>query len=410
MTSKKLNIKDIRNDFPILSRKINGKQLIYFDNAATTQKPNIVVDGLSYFYKNENANIHRGIYTLSEHATDEYEYSRLKIKEFLNAKSVNEIIFTKGTTDGINLLAEGMCRGGMLNEGDEIIITAMEHHANIVPWQLICNGKIKLKVIPITKEGELVIEEYNKLFSAKTKLVAVTHTSNALGTINPVKKIISIAHEKDIHVLVDGAQAVAHQKIDVQNMDCDFFVFSGHKLFGPTGIGILYGKEELLNKLPPYQGGGDMIDKVTFEKSTFADLPNKFEAGTPNIAGAIGLGVAVRYLKMFDFNEIRKYETELLEYATDKMKKINGVEIIGNAENKAAVISFAVKGIHPYDIGTLMNTKGIALRTGHHCSQPLMNRLNLPNGTARISFSFYNTKEEIDLFIESLIKIMEMLS
>jgi cysteine desulfurase/selenocysteine lyase len=410
MTSKKLNIKDIRNDFPILSRKINGKQLIYFDNAATTQKPNIVVDGLSYFYKNENANIHRGVYTLSEHATDEYEYSRLKIKEFLNAKSVNEIIFTKGTTDGINLLAEGMCRGGMLNEGDEIIITAMEHHANIVPWQLICNGKIKLKVIPITKEGELVIEEYNKLFSAKTKLVAVTHTSNALGTINPVKKIISIAHEKDIHVLVDGAQAVAHQKIDVQNMDCDFFVFSGHKLFGPTGIGILYGKEELLNKLPPYQGGGDMIDKVTFEKSTFADLPNKFEAGTPNIAGAIGLGVAVRYLKMFDFNEIRKYETELLEYATDKMKKINGVEIIGNAENKAAVISFAVKGIHPYDIGTLMNTKGIALRTGHHCSQPLMNRLNLPNGTARISFSFYNTKEEIDLFIESLIKIMEMLS
>lgn len=407
---RKFDINEIRRDFPILEREVNGKPLVYFDNAATTQKPNIVIDSMAHYYRYENANIHRGLHFLSEVATEQYENSRLKVKEFINAMSVSEVILTKGTTDGINLIASTMCRADMLNEGDEIIISHMEHHANIVPWQLLCNRKkTVLKVIPINDDGEIILEEYKKLISPRTKLVSIVHTSNTLGTINPIKEIIDIAHENNIHVLIDAAQAVAHQRVDVQELDCDFLVFSGHKLFGPTGIGVLYGKAELLNKLPPYQGGGDMIRTVTFEETTFEDIPNKFEAGTPNIVGGIGLGVAIKYMNMFNLGDIQKYEHELLVYATEKMLAIKGIRIIGTAKNKASVISFTVDGIHPYDIGTIIDTDGIAIRTGHHCTQPIMKRFNVP-ATARASFAFYNTKEEIDIFINALHKVIKMFS
>jgi len=407
---RNFDVNEIRRDFPILQREVNGKPLVYFDNAATTQKPNIVIDSMAHYYRYENANIHRGLHFLSEVATEQYENARIKVKEFVNAMSVSEIIFTKGTTDGVNLLANTMCRADMLNEGDEIIISHMEHHANIVPWQLLCDRKkTVLKVIPIDDDGEIIMDEYKKLISAKTKLVSIVHTSNTLGTINPIKEIIDIAHNNNIPVLIDAAQSVAHQKIDVQELDCDFLVFSGHKLFGPTGIGVMYGKAELLNKLPPYQGGGDMIRTVTFEETTYEDIPNKFEAGTPNIVGGIGLGVAIKYLNMFSFNDIAAHENQLLQYATEQMEEINGIRIIGTAKKKASVISFTVDGIHPYDIGTIIDTDGIAIRTGHHCTQPIMKRYNVP-ATARASFAFYNTKDEIDVFIKALNKVIKMFS
>ncbi len=411
VTEKRLfDIEQVRNDFPILKRMVNGKPLVYLDNAATTQKPQQVIDALTYYYTFENANIHRGLHFLSELATESYEKARLKIKEYLNVMSASEIIFVKGATEAINLIATSMCRAGWLQEDDEIIITNMEHHANIVPWQLINERKrVKLKVIPITDEGELIIDEFEKMISEKTKLVSVVHTSNALGTINPVKEIIEIAHKHNVPVLIDGSQAIPHQKVDVQKLDCDFYVFSGHKLFGPTGIGVLYGKTKYLESLPPYQGGGDMIRTVTFEGSTFDDLPHKFEAGTPNIAGGIGLGSAIDYLEQFNINDLMEYEKRLLKYATTKILEIEGLKIIGTAKNKSSVISFVIDGIHPYDIGTLIDGDGIAIRTGHHCTQPLMRRFNVP-ATARASFAFYNTFEEIDIFINSLKKVKRMLS
>ncbi len=407
---RSFDIEKIRNDFPILARTVNDKPLVYFDNAATTQKPNIVIDSMTNYYTYENANIHRGLHFLSEVATELYENARLKVKEFINSMSASEVIFTKGTTEGINLIANTMCRADMLKNGDEIIISHMEHHANIVPWQLICERKdIELKVVPINDDGELDFEAYKNLVTEKTKLVSIVHTSNSLGTINPVKGIIDYAHSAGIPVLIDAAQAVAHEKIDVQDLDCDFLVFSGHKLFGPTGIGILYGKTEYLDKLPPYQGGGDMIRTVTFEKTTFDDLPHKFEAGTPNIVGGIGLGVAIKYLNTMNFNDIQGHEKVLLNYATEKMLEIPGLRIIGTAKNKASVISFVIDGIHPYDIGTIIDTDGVAIRTGHHCTQPIMDRFNVP-ATARASFSLYNTVEEINVFIDALNKVIKLFS
>lgn len=402
------DVDEVRADFPILQRLVNGRPLVYLDNAATTQKPKAVIDNLRNYYESENANIHRGIYFLSEVATDAYETARLKAKEFINAMSASEVIFTKGTTEGINLVATTLCRADYFKDGDEIILTEMEHHANIVPWQLICrNKKLTIKVVPINDAGELEFDKLDELITEKTKFISVVYISNSLGTINPVKKIIKKAHSYNIPVLIDGAQAAPHIKIDVQDLDCDFFVMSGHKTYGPTGIGILYGKTEYLNMMPPYQGGGDMIREVTFEKTTFEDLPNKFEAGTPNIAGGIGLGAAIDYLKQFDFDELTNYENELLSYGTEVLSDIDGLRIIGTAKNKACSISFVIDGIHPYDIGTIVDTHGIAIRTGHHCTQPIMRRYNLP-ATARASFSFYNTKEEIDKLAEGLRKVIKM--
>ena len=400
-------IQDIRNDFPILSREVNGKPLVYLDNGATTQKPQVVIDVISKYYDNENSNIHRGVHTLSQEATDAYEQARVKIQKFLNAKHSHEIIFTSGTTGGINMIASSL--RSSVKAGDEIIITAMEHHSNIVPWQMLCEETgAKMKVIPINKKGELLMDEFKKLISSNTKLVAFTHTSNTLGTINPTEEIIKIAHENEALVLVDGAQAVTHGKLDVQEMDADFFVFSGHKLFAPTGTGILYGKEEVLNSLPPYQGGGDMIKTVTFEKTTYNELPHKFEAGTPNIAGGIGLAAAINYMNEIGIDNIAAYEHELLAYATKAIKQVEGVRIIGEAKNKASVLSFVVDGTHPSDIGMIIDKLGIAIRTGHHCTEPLMNRFEVP-GTARASFAFYNTFEEINVFIKALKRAVKML-
>ncbi|MDB4088901.1 cysteine desulfurase [Flavobacteriales bacterium] len=401
-------LQDIRKDFPTLNREVNNKPLVYLDNGATTQKPQIVIDAISKYYSLENSNIHRGVHTLSQEATTAYEEARVKIQKFINAKHSHEVIFTSGTTGSINLLATTIAKK-YVEKGDEIIITAMEHHSNIVPWQMICEEKEAiLKVIPINKKGELILEELKSLISDKTKLVSFTHTSNSLGTINPTKEIIEIAHENNALVLIDGAQAVSHEKIDVQEMDADFFVFSGHKLFGPTGTGILYGKESLLNELPPYQGGGDMIKTVTFEKTTYNELPHKFEAGTPNIAGGIGLGVAVDYVNSIGFDFIQAQEKELLNYATKELNKTEGLTIIGQAENKTSVISFVVDGVHPFDIGVILDKLGIAIRTGHHCTQPLMDFFEIP-GTARASFSFYNTKEEVDVLISGLNRALKML-
>ncbi len=407
-TKKKFSVEDVRQDFPILKRLVNGKPLVYLDNAATSQKPQAVIDALNQYYTFDNANIHRGLYFLSELATDQYETARLKVKEFINALSASEIIFVRGATEAINLVASTLCRAKIFNSGDEVIITHMEHHANIVPWQLITDRKqIKLKVIPINDAGEVELDAYQSLITEKTKLVSVVHISNTLGTINPVKKIVEIAHSKGIPVLVDGAQSVPHLKVDVQELDADFYVFSGHKVFGPTGVGVLYGKTEFLEMMPPYQGGGSMIRTVTFEKTTFDDLPGKFEAGTPNIAGAIGLGAAIDYMNQFDRNELTDYENTLLLYATEKLLGVEGLKIIGNAKDKASVISFVIDGIHPYDIGTIIDTDGIAIRTGHHCTQPIMDRFKIP-ATSRASFSFYNTKEEIDKLVKGLIKVKKM--
>ncbi|MBV6484400.1 MAG: Cysteine desulfurase SufS [Flavobacteriales bacterium] len=403
-----LNINDIRQDFPILKREVNGKPLVYFDNGATSQKPQLVIDAINKYYTFENSNIHRGIHTLSQEATNAYEVARKKVQRFVNAQHEHEIIFTKGTTDSINLVAASFGKKH-LKKGDEIIISNMEHHSNIVPWQMICEEKeAVLKVIPINDKGELLMDEFKKLLSPKTKFVSITHVSNTLGTINPVKEIIKLAKEAGALVLIDGAQAVPHTKIDVQDLGCDFYAFSGHKMFGPTGVGILYGKEAILNDLPPYQGGGDMIKTVTFEKTTYNELPHKFEAGTPNIVGGIGLGVAIDYMNSKGLDKIEAYEHELLTYATEQIKQIEGVRIVGEAAKKASVLSFIVDGTHPSDIGMIIDKLGVAIRTGHHCTEPLMNRLNVP-GTARASFAFYNTFEEIDVFINTVKRAVKML-
>ena len=402
------NVKNIRKDFPILSRKVNGKPLVYFDNAATSQTPQEVIDVIVDYYSNYNANIHRGVHTLSQEATDKYEQARLKIQKHFNAKHKHEIILTSGTTHGINLIANGFST--FLKKGDEVLVSALEHHSNIVPWQMLCerSGAI-LRVIPMNEEGELVISSYDQLLSEKTKLVFVNHISNALGTINPIREMIKKAHNFGAAVLVDGAQACPHLKPDMQNLDVDFYVASAHKMCGPTGVGMLYGKEEWLKKLPPYQGGGEMISEVTFEKTTYADLPHKFEAGTPNICGGIAFGAAIDYMNNVGFDIIQAYEHELLEYATRELLKIDGLRIYGPAKDKTSVISFNLENIHPYDVGTILDKMGIAVRTGHHCAQPIMDFYKIP-GTVRASFAFYNTKEEIDDLISGLRKVIHMLS
>ena len=402
------DVQKVRADFPILSQKVNGKPLVYFDNGATSQKPQVVIDAISKYYSEINANIHRGVHTLSQLATDAYEVSRNTIQNHLNAKHNHEIIFTSGTTFGINLVANGFA--SLLKAGDEVMVSALEHHSNIVPWQFLCEKTgAKLVVIPMNEKGELVISEFDNLLSEKTKIVTVNHISNALGTVNPIEYIIKKAHGVGAAVLIDGAQATPHLRPDVQALNCDFYVFSGHKVCGPTGVGILYGKEEWLRKLPPYQGGGEMIAEVTFEKTTYADLPHKFEAGTPNIEGGIVLGTAIDYMNSIGFENIAAYEQELLDYGTKRLQEIEGLTIYGTSENKASVISFNIKGIHPYDIGTIIDKLGIAVRTGHHCAQPIMSYFNIP-GTIRASFAFYNTKEEIDIFVEAVKKAQMMLS
>ena len=402
------DVQKIRADFPILSQKVNGKPLVYFDNGATSQKPQVVIDAISKYYSEINANIHRGVHTLSQLATDAYEISRNTVQKHLNAKHNHEIIFTSGTTFGINLVANGF--GSLLKAGDEVMVSALEHHSNIVPWQFLCERTgARLVVIPMNLKGELIMSEFDELLSDKTKIVAVNHISNALGTVNPIEYIIKKAHQVGAAVLIDGAQATPHLKPDVQALDCDFYVFSGHKICAPTGVGILYGKEEWLRKLPPYQGGGEMIAEVTFEKTTYADLPHKFEAGTPNISGGIVLGTAIDYMNSIGFENIASYEQELLEYGTKRLLEIEGLTIYGTSENKASVISFNIAGIHPYDIGTIIDKLGIAVRTGHHCAQPIMSFFNIP-GTIRASFAFYNTKEEIDIFVEAVKKAHMMLS
>ncbi|MFH1198298.1 MAG: cysteine desulfurase [bacterium] len=407
-TKRKFIVDEAREDFPILKRMVNEHPLVYLDNAATTQKPNSVIEAINHYYTFENANVHRGLHFLSELATESFEKARLKVKEFINGLSYSEIIFVRGATEGINLVATSLCRSKYFMQGDEIIISNMEHHANIVPWQLSRDRKkLQLRVIPINDKGELEIDEYKKLINPKTKLVSIVYISNALGTINPVKEIIDIAHSYNIPVLIDAAQAAPHIPIDVQDLNCDFLVLSGHKVFGPTGIGVLYGKSQYLNELPPYQGGGDMIRTVTFEETTYDDIPHKFEAGTPDIAGGIGLGAAIDYLNQFDRKELVEYESKLLEYATSQLLQLDGLRIIGTAQKKASVISFVMEGIHPYDIGTIIDTDGIAIRTGHHCTQPLMKRFNL-SATARASFAFYNTIEEVDKLVAGLKKVIKM--
>ena len=403
-----LDLQKIRADFPILSQKVNGKPLVYFDNGATSQKPQVVIDAIAKYYQEINANIHRGVHTLSQLATDAYELSRGKMQHHINAKHAHEVLFTSGTTHGVNLVANGFA--SLLKSGDEVLVSALEHHSNIVPWQMLCERTgATLKVIPMNEKGELILSAFDQLLSEKTKIVTVNHISNALGTINPIKYIIDKAHEFGAAVFIDGAQAVPHLKPDVQALDCDFYAFSGHKMCGPTGTGILYGKEAWLNKLPPYQGGGEMIKEVTFEKTTYADLPHKFEAGTPNIAGGIVLGTAVDYMNAIGFENIQAQELALLEYGTQRLLEIEGLRIFGTSENKTSVISFNINGIHPYDIGTIIDKLGIAVRTGHHCAQPIMNFFEIP-GTIRASFSFYNTKEEIDSLVEAVKKAKMMLS
>lgn len=407
MISKALDVSKIRSDFPILKREVNGQPLVYFDNAATSQTPQCVIDAISDYYSNYNANIHRGVHALSQEATDAYEQARRKVQTHFNAAHPYEIIFTSGTTHSINIVASGYAES--IQAGDELLVSAMEHHSNIVPWQMLCEktGAI-LKVIPMKANGVLDMDAFDTLLTEKTALVFVNHVSNALGTINPIATLIEKAHSKNAKVLIDGAQAAPHIQADVQALDIDFYVASGHKLCGPTGVGILYGKENLLKELPPYQGGGEMIAEVTFEKTTYADLPHKFEAGTPNIAGGIAFGVALDYLNSIGIEHIATYEDELLTYATDALRKIEGVRIIGEAPNKTAVLSFVVNGVHPYDVGSILDKLGIAVRTGHHCAQPIMDFYQIP-GTIRASFSFYNTTEEIDRMVEALKRALQML-
>ena len=406
-TAPEFDVAKIRAEFPILKQQVNGKPLVYLDNAATSQKPQCVIDTITHYYSAQNSNVHRGVHYLSQLATRELEGARDIVKKFLNAASDKEIIFTKGTTDGINLVAQSYGRK-FIKEGDEIIISALEHHANIVPWQMLCEqtGAV-LRVIPMNDDGELLMEEYEKLLNPKTKFVSVNYVSNALGTINPVKRIIELAHAQDVPVLIDGAQSAPHLKVDVRELDCDFYAFSGHKVCGPTGIGILYGKQHLLEQMPPVQGGGDMIRTVTFEKTTYNDLPYKLEAGTPHIEGGIGLGRAIQYLESIGLENIAAYENELLDYATELIGGIKGVRIIGAAREKASVLSFLIDDIHPHDIGTILDQEGIAIRAGHHCAQPIMQRFNVP-ATARASLAFYNTKEEIDALANSISKVIEV--
>ena len=402
-----LDINKIRQDFPILDEKVNGRDLVYFDNAATTQKPFVVLEALANYYGHYNANIHRGIHFLAEKATSAFEDSRTTIQKFLNAAHNAEIIFTYGTTDGINLVAQTYGRK-FLKEGDEIIISTLEHHSNIVPWQMLCEEKgCVLRVIPIDDKGDLILEEYEKMLSEKTKFVSVVHVSNALGTINDVKFIIDKAHEVGAKVLIDGAQASSHITIDVQTLDADFYAFSAHKLFGPTGMGVLYGKLDILNAMPPYRGGGEMIKEVTFEKTTYNELPYKFEAGTPNIADVVAVKFAIDYINELGKENIAAYEDELLKYATDQLSEISGLRIVGQAKEKVSVVSFVLEGIHPQDVGVILDQQGIAIRTGHHCTQPLMNRLGLP-GTSRASFAVYNTKSEIDKLVAGIHKVKKM--
>lgn len=402
-----MSLKNIKKDFPILEQKINGKNLVYLDSAATTQKPKEVINSLNNYYNETNSNIHRGVHTLSQKATEKYEKAREKIANFIDASSSKEIIFVRGATEAVNLVANSYARP-LLRENDEILISQMEHHANIVPWQMICEEKkAKLKIIPIDKSGELIMSEVKELINEKTKFISLNHVSNSLGTINPIKKIIDIAHQKNIKIMIDGAQAVQHLEISMKDIDADFYCFSGHKMYAPTGIGILYGKKELLEEMPPYQGGGDMIKSVTFEKTTYNDIPNRFEAGTPNISGAIALGKAIEYINQIGIRNINKHEEDLLNYATSKLKKINEVKIIGEAKEKAAVLSFIIEGIHPHDIGTIMDSHGIAIRAGHHCTQPIMDFYNVP-ATARASFAIYNTKEDVDELVKAIEKCIKV--
>jgi cysteine desulfurase/selenocysteine lyase len=403
-----LDISKIRSKFPILSRKVNGQDLVYFDNGATTQKTQAVIDAEANYYANENSNVHRGVHFLSGLATDKFEETRNTIQKFIGAKHNHEIIFTKGTTDAINLVANGFRT--LLNKGDEVVISEMEHHSNIVPWQMCCEQSgANLKVIPLLENGELDMLTFENLLSENTKLVSVTHISNALGTINPIEEIIKKTHATGAKILIDGAQAASHVTLDMQELDADFYCFSAHKMFGPTGVGVLYGKEEILNELPPYQGGGEMIKEVSFSGTTYAELPHKFEAGTPNIAGVVAFKAAIDFINDLGINQIAKYEEELLQYATSEILKIEGVKIYGTAEHKSGIISFNIEGIHPYDIGVIVDKLGIAIRTGHHCTQPIMERFNIP-GTARISLAVYNTKEEIDICINAIKKAKQMLS
>ncbi len=397
----------IRADFPILEQRVHGKPLVYLDNAATSQKPRRVLDALMNFYNADCANVHRGVHILSERATHAYEGTRGKVRRFINAGAEHEIIYVRGTTEGINLVAHSYGRE-KVKEGDEILISAMEHHSNIVPWQMLCEEKgAHLRVVPINDKGELIWEEYERLLGSRTRLLAVTHVSNALGTVNPIKRMIQLAHDRDVPVLVDGAQGIHHTKVDVRDLGCDFYVFSGHKMYGPTGIGILYGKEELLESMPPYQGGGDMISSVSFEKTIYNKLPYKFEAGTPSIAEGIGLGAAVEYLESLGIDKIAAYEQELLAYGTEALSSVSGVRLIGTAMEKASVLSFVLEGVHAHDVGTILDQEGIAVRTGHHCAQPVMDRYNVP-ATARASLAIYNTREEIDALAKGLRNVSEV--
>ncbi len=408
LSHTKLDLEKIRKDFPILSQKVNGKPLVYFDNGATSQKPQSVIDVIVKYYSEENSNIHRGVHTLSQKATEHYERAREIVKKHINASSAQEIIFTRGTTESVNLVAHSFA--DWINAGDEILVSLTEHHSNILPWQLLCEQrKAVLRTIPVNADGEVQTAEIDKYLSAKTKLIAITHVSNTTGIIVDVKKVIAAAHAKNIPVLLDGAQAIPHMAVDVSDLDCDFYCFSGHKVFGPTGIGVLYAKKHWIDKFAPYQAGGGTIKTVSFEKTEYAEGPLKFEAGTPNIEGAIGMAAALEYINVIGLDNISAYEHELLEYATHKLKKVEGVRIYGDVQNKAAVISFNVKEIHPFDIGTILDKQGIAVRTGHHCTQPLMQHFCIP-GTIRVSFAFYNTKEEIDVFITALEKAVKMLS
>ena len=400
-------IKGIESDFPVLSQKVNGKKLVYLDNAATTQKPKAVIKSIERYYNESNANIHRGVHALSQKATDLYENSRKNISNFINAESEKQIIFVRGATEAINLVANSHVRP-LLNQNDEIIISQMEHHANIVPWQLICEERnAKLRILPMNQRGELILDSLGKIISKKTKFMAINHVSNSLGTINPIEEIVKIAHQHKIKILIDGAQAVQHIPIDIQKIGADFYCFSGHKLYGPTGIGILYGKKQLLNEMPPYQGGGDMIKSVTFDETVYNDVPHKFEAGTPNISGAIGLSAAIDYIREIGIEKISKHESELLEYASKELNKIDNVQIIGNAENKASVLSFVIKNIHPHDIGTIMDSNGVAIRAGKHCTDPVMDFYCIP-ATARASFAAYNNKDDVDKLIKSVKKAIEV--
>lgn len=401
------DVERVRDDFPILHRRVHGKRLIYLDNAASSQKPQVVIDAIKSYYEKENANIHRGVHYLSELATSLYEEAREKIRAFINANSTREIIFTRGATEAINLVASSYGRTN-LRQGDEVIISAMEHHSNIVPWQMACEqAGAKLRIIPMDDDGDLILDEYQTMLNERTKMVALVHISNSLGTVNPVRQMIELAHKFDVPVLLDGAQAVVHAQVDVQELECDFYTFSGHKMLGPTGIGVLYGKEELLESMPPYQGGGDMIRSVTFEKTTYNELPHKFEAGTPNIAGTIGLGSAVDYLRSIGYDKIATHEQALLRYAHETLGAIPQVRLVGKARKKASVVSFIIEDVHAHDVGTILDQNGIAIRTGHHCTQPVMDRFNIP-ATSRASFVLYNTREEIDYLVDGIYGVINL--